>query len=273
MKLCFAIAVAMLQVCGCLEAQTTEQKAWSTLSAAAQDKSWEKRSKAIQALGIISGNQRAQTMAEAALKDEREDVRASAADALGLMGATSSASTLKAMISDPAAAVVFAVANALFVLGDQDAYKVYYAVLTGTKKTGDPLVESQMKMLRDPKALSKFGFAVGIGFIPFGGVGYKVFRMVSEDTESPVRAAAAIKLTDDPDPKAGEALADATRDPKWLVRAAVAGAIAKRGDTSLANALAPLLDDENDVVRFNAAAAVIHLKTPARADSKRSGTK
>jgi HEAT repeat protein len=254
----------------CLEAQSPADKAWKVLSAGARDQSWEKRSKAVQSLGIIHGDDRARAATEAALQDEREEVRAAAADALALMGAKSSAPKLKAMINDPAAAVVFASANALFVLGDPDAYRVYFAVLTGTKKSGDPLVESQMKMLKDPKALGKLGFEVGIGFIPFGGVGYKVFRKAADDAESPVRAGAAVKLALDPDPKSGQALASATRDPKWLVRAAAAGALAKRGDASLASALTPLLDDENDVVRFNAAAAIIQLNSPKRAETKRS---
>jgi len=43
------------------------------------------------------------------------------------------------------------------------------------------------------------------------------------------------------------------------VRAAVVNAIAKRGDPALVKALVPLLDDKNDVVQYNSAAAVIQL--------------
>jgi HEAT repeat protein len=246
-----------------MHAQTPAEKAWTILSAAAQDKSHEKRGKSIQALGLINGDSRAQSIAENALKDEREEVRAAAADALGMMQAKGSAPKLKAALKDPSASVVFASTNALFVMGDPDAYGVYYAVLTGQKKSGDPLVESQMKMLKDPKALSKLGLEAGIGFIPFGGVSYKVAKMVADDTVSPVRAAAAAKLSKDPDPKSAQALTETAKDPKWLVRAAVAGAIARRNDPSLLNAVTPLLDDENDVVRFNAAAAVVHLSSRA----------
>jgi len=116
-----------------------------------------------------------------------------------------------------------------------------------------------MKMLKDPKALSKLGFEAGIGFIPFGGVSYGVFKAVTRDDTSPVRAAAAQKLVSDPDPKSGEALAKTTADPKWLVRAAVANAIAKRDDPALLSAVTPLLDDDNDTVKNVAAAAVIRL--------------
>jgi HEAT repeat protein len=247
-----------------MPAQTPAEKAWSILSTAAQDKSYEKRSKAIQAMGLISGDPRAQAAAEKGLTDEREEVKVAAADALGLMQAKGSIPKLKAALKDPATSVVFAATNALFVMGDPDAYGVYYAVLTGQKKSGDPLMESQLKMLKDPKALSKLGLEAGIGFIPFGGVSYKVVKMVSDDNVSPVRAAAAAKLGRDPDPKSGQALSEAAKDPKWLVRAAVAGAIARRNDAAMLSAVTPLLDDENDIVRFNASAAVVQLSSKGK---------
>jgi len=68
------------------------------------------------------------------------------------------------------------------------ASNVYYAVLTGQRKTGEPLLESQLKMLKDPQELAKIGFEAGMGFIPFGGVGTKVFKTVTQDKVSPVRA-------------------------------------------------------------------------------------
>ncbi len=243
----------------CLPAQTPVERAWTILSDAAKDKSYEMRRKAITALGVISENSRAQSAAEAALQDEREEIRAAAADALGQMHATGSAPQLKTALKDPATVVVFAAANALFSIGDPAAYQVYYAVLTGERKSGDALIESQMKMLKDPKALTKLGFEAGVGFIPFGGVGLSVVKMAKADTVSPIRAGAALKLAGDPDPKSAKALTAAASDGKWLVRAAVVGAIARRNDPSLLPDVTSLLDDENDIVRFNAAAAVIRL--------------
>ena len=52
-----------------LHAQALREKAWGILANAAQDKSYEKRSKAIHSLGMITGNARARTMAEKALGD------------------------------------------------------------------------------------------------------------------------------------------------------------------------------------------------------------
>jgi len=243
----------------CLRAQTPIGKAWTILSDAAKNGNHDRKGQAVRALGLISGNARAQSLAEAALLDKDEDVRTAAADSLGKMHATGSVGALKAALKDPASSVVFAAANALLSLDDPTGYEVYYAVLTREKKSGDSLIDSQVKMLKDPKALSKIGFEEGIGFVPFGGVSYKVLKMATDDTESQVRAAAISKLTSDPDPRTSKALVNATKDPKWLIRAAATNAIAKRGASSMLPAVTALLDDRNDIVRYNAAAAVIHL--------------
>jgi len=251
--------VTFLVCAACIDAQTPVDKAWSILSDAAQGKSDDNRAKAIHALSLVRDNARARTLAETALTDDQEEVRATAADVLGMMGAKESAPKLKLALKDKETSVVFAAANALFVLGDPAAFDVYYAVLTGKMKSGDSLVESQMKMLKDPKALGHMGLEAGIGFIPFGGVSLSVVKMLRADTVSPVRATAAAKLIGDPDPKSHQALLDGTKDEKWLVRAAVIGALARQKDPAALKAITPLLDDDEEVVRFNAAAAVIQL--------------
>jgi HEAT repeat protein len=163
-------------------------------------------------------------------------------------------------VHDKEAGVVFACASSLLQLGDPSAYRVYYAVLTGERKTGEPLLESQLKMLKDPEALARIGFEQGIGFIPFGGIGLTVFKSFRADNISPVRAAAAQRLVGDPDPASGRALAKAASDEKWLVRSSAVSAIAARGDRSLEDAVIARLDDENETVRFNAAAAIVRLE-------------
>ena len=131
-------------------------------------------------------------------------------------------------------------AGALYKLNDATAYEIYYAALTGEMKSGAGLVESQMKMLKDPKALAKLGFEQGISFIPFAGIGYGAFKAIRKDDESPVRAAAALRLARDPDPKSAEALAKAAGDEEWMVRAAAIDAIGRRGDAALVKAVVPL---------------------------------
>jgi HEAT repeat protein len=251
--LIFALTTALAS------AQTPLDRAWTNLTAAASDKNEDKRSHAVQALGLAHGDAKAAGMAEQALADSSEDVRIAAATALGQMEAKASAPKLKAAIKDPQAAVVFAATNALFVMGDPDAFEVYYAVLAGEKKSGDSLVASQMKMIKDPKALAKIGFESGVGFIPYGGVGLKTFKAVTKDDESPVRAAAAAKLAKDPDPRTEKLLESSVKDKKWLVRAAAIDALAKRDNPAAIPVLATALDDDNDIVRFTAAAAIIRL--------------
>jgi HEAT repeat protein len=239
--------------------QTPVDRSWSVLDAGLADKSPETRAKALNALGLITSNAKAQQMAVKALADPKPEVEAAAAEALGQMGAKSAAPKLIEALKSSDSGVVFSAANALYTLGDPAAYEIYYAALTGERKSGQGLVESQMKMLKDPKAMAQVGFEAGLGFVPFGGLGYSVFKKATKDDTSPVRAAAAQKLIRDSDPKTSAALMQSAGDNKWLVRAAVVDAIAKRGDPSLLKAVWPLLDDTNDTVRFTAAAAILRL--------------
>jgi HEAT repeat protein len=259
-----SVVTDLILVCFCavlVQAQAPTDRAWNVLRQGAADKSYERRARACRALALLTGNQLAQQIAEKALADERPEVRSAAASALGQMGAGNSIPQLRQAVKDKDVSVVLSATDALFRLNDPVAFQVYYAILLGEKKSGEGLVESQMKMLKDPKAMAQMGFEAGIGFVPFASAGYGVFRAVTKDDASPVRAAAATKLASDPDARSGEALAKTAKDPKWIVRAAVIDAIARRGDPSLLDAVVPLLDDENDAVRFSAAAAVVKLST------------
>jgi HEAT repeat protein len=242
-------------------APASAARAWTMLEQGAAHSEKETRARAVESLGILVHNDRARKLAESKLKDEDSGVRAAAATSLGQIGLKTSVPALIDAAHDKEAEVVFASAASLLKLGDPSAYRIYYAVLTGEKKTGEPLLESQLKMLKDPEALARIGFEQGIGFIPFGGMGLAVFKSFRADNVSPVRAAAAQRLISDPDPASGRALAKAASDEKWLVRSSAVSALAARGDRSLESAIIPRLDDENEVVRFNAAAAVIRLET------------
>ena len=245
---------------GLLAAQPLPDRAWSILSGGLSDESAEQRTKAARALGLIANNQKARQMAEKALSDPKPEVRAAAADSLGQMGAKASAPKLVEVIkSEKDTAVVFAAAGSLYALGDPRAYNFYYAVLTGERKSGESLLESQTKMLKDRKALAQMGLQAGLGFVPFGSLGYTVLKTATKDDVSPVRAAAAQKLIRDADPDTVKALMAAAADDKWMVRAAVLNAIAQRGDPKLLKAVEPRLADENDTVRFTAAGAVLRL--------------
>ena len=234
-------------------------QAWTILQAGAESKNSDERAKAIHALALLTANRKAQEMAEKSLADPNANVRVEAATTLGQMGAFSARAKLRAVLEDKEAKVVVAAANALFTLKDPAAYDVYYALLTGERKSSNGMVQSELDTLKDRKAVEKLALETGIGFVPFGGMGWEAWKTVTRDDTSPVRAAAAEKLARDPDPKSAEALAESCSDKKWRVRAAVVNAIAKRGDPGMLHDLEPLLEDSNDTVRFDAAAAVLRL--------------
>jgi HEAT repeat protein len=114
--------------------------------------------------------------------------------------------------------------------------------------------------LKDPKKLAMLGFEEGIGFVPFAGMGWEAYRRLTKTDPSPVRAAAAKVLADDPDPASGKAIADAAADDKnWLVRSAALEALAKRGDPSFLQPAELAMSDDQEAVKFTAAATVLHL--------------
>jgi HEAT repeat protein len=181
------------------------------------------------------------------------------------MRAESAKGDLEEALGDSEPSVVLAAANSLLLLHDDVGYDTYYEVLTGERRANKGLIKEQLDTLKDKKKMAQMGFEEGIGFIPFAGIGYEIFKTVTKNDSSPVRAAAAKKLARDPEPDAAEALVKATGDKNWQVRAAALEAIAERGDQTLAQKITGALDDQKDVVRFTAAACVAHLsELPAK---------
>jgi hypothetical protein len=241
-------------------------RAWLILHSGVSFNGTEKRVKAVTALGVLKGNAEAEKLALAALKDEKGDVRAAAANSLGSMHAVSAKGALEAALDDNEPAVVLAAANSLLLLKDANfAYDVYYGVLTGTMRTNNGVVKEQikqqMKTLHDKKKIAQLGLEQGIGFIPYGGIGYGMVKTLVKSDSSPMRAAAAKKLAHDPDPITAKALVDATHDKNWAVRVAALEAIAERGDRSLMPKITDSMDDDRDEVRFTGAACVARLSS------------
>jgi HEAT repeat protein len=248
---------------------TRQEKAWGILEEGIRGKNTGERSTAVRVLGLLSGDPKAAELAETALGDAKAEVRAAAATALGQMGSRSSLAKLEGALNDKETSVVLAAASSLVLLKDKRGYEVYYAVLTGQRKTGHGLVADQVKTLKDPKKMAEFGFEEGLGFVPFAGMGYAAFKVLTKDDASPVRAAAAKMLTNDPDPASGEALADASSDKSWRVRVAALDAIAKRGDPKLLDEAEGAMSDGKAAVRYTAAAAVIRLTAVAELKGQR----
>ena len=242
-------------------AQVPQDVAWQTLSSGARDKNVRTRAIAVRSLALVPGNDAAVKLALESLKDAAPEVRISAATALGKMNARSAIPSLKEALTDKSLGVILAATSSLRSLGDPSAYLVYYAVLTGERKSGEGLVAEQKKALSDPKKMAQLGFEQGIGFVPFASLGYGALKAVTADDESPVRAAAAVALANDPDAKSGEALVHAAEDKSWIVRAAALDAIARRNDSALIPEIMAALNDGKPEVKYTAAAAIYHLST------------
>lgn len=235
-----------------------ERQAWNILESGTHADKKEDRAAAVHVSGLIPNNSRARRIAETALKDDASIVRAAAAAALGDMKSRRSIPKLKAATDDKDPAVALAAAHSLLQLNDDAGYAVYYEILTGERKTGKGLL-AEAAAYKDPKKLAQIGFEEGLGFIPFGGIGWRAVKMVKKNDASPARAAAASVLAKDRDPDTTKALVNAAGDKNWIVRAAALEALAKRGDPSVLDTVQLYLLDQEGEVKYTAAAATIRL--------------
>ncbi len=267
-ELIVKLAVMLLSVfCSALAlAQTPKDQAWKVLTEAAASSKDEIRAGNARALGLINKNAKAVELLEKALEDKDDDVRSSAATSLGLLKAKSSIPKLvETAKKETDGNVVLAVAKALTDMDDPMGFAIYYAIVTGERKSGQGLVASQSKMLNDmlknPKSMANMAFQQGMGFVPFGGLAMGAFQAVrsSGKNEVLVKAAAVRTLSKDPDPKSTKALVAATGDKEWVVRAAAYDALSRRGDASVVPDMLNGLSDKEEVVKLTAAAAIANL--------------
>ena len=239
--------------------QNPKDEAWQTLETACDGNKVAERASATQILGLLRNDARARKLAEKGLADPKPEVRAAAAAALGEMLARKSIPKLRKTLDDEDPVVALATAHALHVMHDNSSYQVYYEVLTGQRKGGRGLIASHRSTLSDPKKMAQLGFEEGIGFVPFAGIGWRAIKEIRKGDSSPVRAASARVLAEDPDPGTTKVLADEAGDKSWIVRTAVLEALAKRGDPSALDTVVLYMLDEKYVVRYTAAAATLRL--------------
>jgi len=239
--------------------QNLRKLSWDMLWKGAHSSDAGRRSAAIQALGLLDPTPAVVRLAEGVLQDREAGVRMAAATALGEMHSTSSIPALKKALSDGDITVALAAARSLLLLKQKSGYSVFYAVLTGRKKSGQSLLSKQLDQLNTPEKLVGFAFDQGIGFLPYAGYAMEVLQTLKTDDNSPLRAAAARFLTNDPDPQSGQALVKACSDKDWIVRVAALRAIAMRGNPTLLSGIQTAMQDHNNKVQYTAAAAVFHL--------------
>jgi HEAT repeat protein len=204
------------------------------------------------------------------MKDDHPSVRAAAAATLGQLHATAAIPDLKAALSDKDISVVLAATYSLFLMKDKSAYGIYYAILMRDRKSSEGMVQAQLDRLKDPKQMAELGVQEGLGFVPFGGMGFEAYRQLSKRNESPVRAAAARFLAHDPDPISEDALLQsALADDSDVVRQAALDALAERGDPVCVERLMQNLNETKSDVRYRTAAVIIHLSSIKNPRSKK----
>lgn len=248
-----------------------QEQSWQVLRSGLADKHAWNREPAVQALSLLPANRRATGFALSALKDKDFHVRIAAAVVLGRQYAHTAIPALKDALNDPEISVVLSAAHSLMLLKDPSAYQIYYAVLMGDRKSSVGLIQSQLNRVKDPRELAKIGFEQGIGFVPYGGMGYEAYRTIRNNSGSQVRATAARFLANDPDPISLDALMQsALADNDESVRLAALDALAQRGDAQCISRLAKNLSDEKATVRYRSAAVILHLSTIGKKPHKLS---
>ena len=255
----------LILLAGSAPAQTPKQQAWEILEAAAVNSKVEMRADNARALALVTANTKVVTMLEQALQDKDPSVRSAAATSLGVLKSKASVPKLLGALKDPDGDVVMAAAKALAVMDQEKGYSVFYALVTGERKSGEGLVGSEEKemteVLKNPSSLANEAFAEGMGFVPYGGVAMGAYNAIraNDKKEALVKAAAVKTLATDPDPRTRKALVQATTDKEWIVRAAAYDALARRGDATVVAEVVNGLIDSEDVVKLTAAAAIAQL--------------
>ena len=239
-------------------------QAWKMLRDAAQDKEVKHRADALKAMGILRPSADAVKLVEDGLDDKSPVVREAAARSLGEMRSTTSISKLQAAVDDKDFGVSLAATAALVEMKNDAGYDADFELLTGARKSGEPLTQQASRTLHDRDKMVTLSIEQGMGFAPFGGFAVAAFEALKKNSTAPVRAAAALALAHDPDERSAKALVIATGDKDWIVRVAAIRAIGMRDDAALAHELKAPLEDKHDAVQYSAAASIIRL-SPANA--------
>jgi HEAT repeat protein len=237
------------------------EKAWGVLSEGLLHDHASHRLVAVQALSLMAKNRTAERFATRALRDKDAKVRAAAATTLGQLDAYRAIPALRKALGDDQVSVVLASAHSLYLLKDKSAYDIYYAVVMGDRKSNSGMVQAQLDRLKDPKQMMELGFQEGLGFVPFGGMGYQAFKELTRKGGAQARAASARFLAHDPDQISEDALLQtALADKSEEVRLAAIDALAERGNPRSIERMAKNLTDEKTAPRYRTAAAILHLQ-------------
>lgn len=244
-----------------------KEKAWGFINDALGDKNPDTRLQAVQSMGLIGAHEPYVSTLMGMLNDKDVQVRVATVQSLVDLKTKGTVPALKKALADPIPEVSFAAAKALYGLKDPAGEDALMSVLSRELKTSSTFVSKQirdsLRMLQTPKPLMMFAIKTGAGFAPVPGLGEGISSVqgILADPSMSGRAATALLLATDKDPRVKVALIDALQDKEPSVRAAACHALAMRNDRTLEKDLVPMLDDKKPAVRLRAAAGCLRLES------------
>jgi HEAT repeat protein len=247
-------------------APVVRDQAWGLITDALAEKNPDTRLQAVQAMGLIGVHEPYTSTLEGMLADKDVQVRVATVQSLVDLKNQRTVPALKKALGDPIPEVSFAAAKALYALKDPDGEEALLWVLSRELKTSSSFINKQMRdslrMFQTPKPLMMFAIKTGVGFAPVPGLGEGISSLqgILADPSMSGRAATALLLASEKDPRVEAALIDALDDKEASVRAAACHALALRNDRKLESHLIPMLDDKKASVRMRAAAGCLRLE-------------
>jgi HEAT repeat protein len=244
-----------------------KDQAWSIITDALGDKNPDTRVQAVQSMGLIGVHEPYISTLEASLDDKDVEVRVATVTSLVDLKNKGTVPALKKALGDPIPEVSFAAAKALWSLKEPDGEDALLSVLSGELKSSSKFLDKKkrdtLRMFHTPMPLMFFAIKTGAAFAPIPGLGTGVSSLqgILSDPTISGRAATALLLATEKDPRVLAALVDALQDKEGSVRAAACHAIALRNDRTLEKDLIPMFDDKKPAVRLRAAAGYLRLES------------
>ncbi len=244
-----------------------KEQAWTIITEALQDKNPDTRVQAVQSMGLIGVHEPYISTLAGMLDDKDVEVRVATVSSLVDLKNKQTVPALKRALNDDVPEVSFAAAKALWTLKDPQGADALLSVLSGETKASSKFLTKKeretLRLLHTPKPLMFFALKTGAAFAPVPGLGTGVSSLqgILMDPAISGRAATALLLATDKDPRVLPALIDALEDKDGSVRAAACHAIALRNDRKLEKDLIPLFEDKKAAARLRAAAGYLRLES------------